>query len=321
MTVFQEALTSGSLDALRSFPKGDLHNHFYCGGNRAWLARTTGRDVAPLDHRLGSMAEMHDWVGRNIGPLFEGTSGRLTAFEAAFVQAKHDGVSRLEIGEDVWAITLFDRDAARLTNHLREIHARVAPAIEWIPQLGMSRHCSIANLTSWLAPFLELGFYRTIDLYGDELAQPIEAFKPLYRLAKAAGLRLKAHVGEWTDADAVRRAVEELELDEIQHGIAAANSASVMRFLADHQIRLNVCPTSNVMLGRVETLAAHPIRKLFDAGVTVTVNTDDVLVFGQGVSEEFLNLYRAGGFDADELETIRVAGLTDPVRKPRSGLA
>lgn len=159
-----------------------------------------------------------------------------------------------------------------------------------------------------------MGFYKTLDLSGDEHAQPVENFRPLYRMAKAAGLRVKAHVGEWGDADSVWRAVEELELDEIQHGIAAAQSKAVMRFLADNRIRLNICPTSNVMLGRVRSLGEHPIRELFDAGITVTVNTDDVLVFGCGVSEEILGLYKANVFGARELEQIRVAGLTDPTR-------
>jgi adenosine deaminase len=113
-----------------------------------------------------------------------------------------------------------------------------------------------------LAPFLELGFWRSLDVCGDELAQPTAVFKPLYRKAKDAGQRLKAHVGEWGDALSVQRAVEELELDEVQHGIAAAQSSSVMKFLADNHIRLNICPTSNVLLGRVENLAEHPIRKL-----------------------------------------------------------
>jgi adenosine deaminase len=102
-----------------------------------------------------------------------------------------------------------------------------------------------------------------------------------------------------------------LELDEVQHRIAAAESKPLMRFLADSKILLNICPTSNLMLGRVESLTKHPIRKLFDAGVKVTVNTDDVLVFGQGVSEEFLNLYRAGVFNAAELNQIRLFGLED----------
>ena len=70
-------------------------------------------------------------------------------------------------------------------------------------------------------------------------------------------------------------------------------------------------PTSNVLLGRVESLAEHPIRKLCDGGVKVTVNTNDVLVFGQSVSDEFLNLYRAGLFSAAELDEIRQNGLGD----------
>jgi adenosine deaminase len=314
MTTFQNALREGSLAALRRVPKSDLHNHAYAGGNREWVARELGHDIAPLERPLNSMSEMHTWVDRQFGSVFAGPEGRLKAFEATFVQARYDGVTRLEVGEDVWAITLFDKDAARLTSSLAEIHARVAPNIEWIPQLGMSRHCSVANLTNWLKPFLEIGLYKTLDLSGDEHSQPIENFKRLYRMAKAAGLRLKAHVGEWGDADSVWRAVEELELDEVQHGIAAAQSGQVTQFLADNRIRLNICPTSNLLLGRVPSLAAHPIRKLFDGGVIVTINTDDVLVFGRSVSEEFLSLFRAKLFSDDELERIRLAGLTDPER-------
>src|SRR5262249_37815930 len=89
-------------------------------------------------------------------------------------------------------------------------------------------------------------------------------------------------------------ALQRVPTEEVQHGIAAARSGTVMRFLADHRIRLNICPTSNVMLGRVDSLAAHPVRGLYDAGVRVTINTDDVLVFGQSASQEYLNLYRAG---------------------------
>jgi adenosine deaminase len=191
------------------------------------------------------------------------------------------------------------------------VHARVAPNIEWVPQLELAREVPVDVQARRLAPFLELGFWRTLDMSGDEFAQPTAVFKPPYRKAKDAGLRLKAHVGEWGDADSVQRAVEELDLDEVQHGIAAAQSTSVMKFLADHRIRLNICPTSNVLLGRVEGLAEHPIRKLYDAGVKVTVNTDDVLVFGQSVSDEFLNLYRVGLFSAAELDELRQNGLSD----------
>ena len=204
-----------------------------------------------------------------------------------------------------------DDSAERLTERLQLLHRTVAPEVEWIARLGLSRHCAIDALERRLAPFLELNFYRTLDLSGDEFAQPIESFRPVYRRAKASGLRLKAHVGEWGTDDDVWRAVEELELDEVQHGIAAAESSAVMRFLADNRIRLNICPTSNVMLARVEDLRSHPIRKLYDAGIRVTINTDDVLMFGRSVSEEFLAPYQAGMFSAAELEGIRLNGLRD----------
>jgi adenosine deaminase len=311
MSAFQIALENGDLDAIRRIPKSDLHNHFFLGGNRALVSEWAGADITPLDHRLGSMAEMDAWTQTRFGKLFAGAQGRLRAFEATLVQAKLDGVTRLETGETPWAMTLHNGSATALTDALRDLHARVAPGIEWLAQLGLTREVPVDVQARRLAPFLELGFWRTLDMSGDELAQPTAVFKPLYRMAKGAGLRLKAHVGEWGNADSVQRAVEELELDEVQHGIAAAQSEVVMRFLADNRVRLNICPTSNVMLGRVDSLAVHPIRKLYDAGVKVTVNTDDILMFGQSVSDEFLNLYRAGLLSAAELDEIRQNGLSD----------
>ncbi len=308
---FVEALTRRDLTAIRACPKSDLHTHGYLAANRDFVNVRTGHDIAPLTVPLASMDDMHAWVGTHVRPVFEGAAGRLLGFEAAFIQARHDGLTRLELGDDVWAITRGMGTAEELYHSIAELHRATAPDVEWIPQASMSRHCTIAALDNWLAPFLQLNLYKTIDLSGDEFAQPIENFVPLYRKAAAAGFRLKAHVGEWGTADDVWRAVELLELDEVQHGIAAAASPVVMRMLADHHIRLNICPTSNLMLGRVESIAAHPIRKLFDAGVRVTVNTDDVLVFGASVSDEFLALYDAGVFTAAELDTIRLNGLRD----------
>jgi adenosine deaminase len=305
---FQQALKAGDLQAIRKCPKADLHNHGWAGAEPAAVGAIIGGSFAPIDHRLNSMDEMHDWSGENFGNVDPKLRPQL--FEAAFSRAVRDGLVRYELGDDVWATTL-DGSAENVTNILRRAHQRGAPDVEWIPQLGMSRHCRIEDVRRWMEPFLALRFYRTLDLSGDEFAQPIENFKPLYRLAKADGLRLKAHAGEWGDADSVRRAVEELELDEVQHGIAAADSQSVMRFLAENRIRLNICPTSNLMLGRVESLASHPIRKLFDAGVRVTINTDDMAMFGQSVSDEFLNLYKSGCLNENELDQIRENGLSD----------
>lgn len=311
---FQEALEARDLAGLRGCAKADLHVHAGFGsGDREFLKAATGLDISPLDRVLTSMDDMHAWVSEQVGERFHRMPGRALGFEAAFVAARKDGVTRIEAGEDVWGITLHDGSAQAVWAMLQAAQASGAPGIEWIPALGMSRHCPVPALERWLAPFLELGTFRTLDLSGDELIQPIEVFVPLYRRAREAGLRLKAHVGEWGTADDVWRAVELLELDEVQHGIAAATSPAAMRFLARAGVRLNVCPTSNIMLGRVARMAEHPIRQLFDAGVRVTVGSDDPLMFGTSLSEEFLALFNAGVMTAEELDAVRLEALTGPL--------
>ena len=304
---FHAALASGDLAAIRACPKADLHVHAIMGGSRDFIEARTGRRIAPLEGTLHSMREMDAWVGERVGDIFAGADGRALALEATFVQASQDGVTRIEVGEDVWGITLHNHSAVGVLDMLKTAHARGGPDVEWIPQMGLSRHCPVRALEFWMAPMLELGLFQTVDLSGDELAQPIEVFAPLYRRAKSAGLKLKAHVGEWGSADDVWRAVEVLELEEVQHGIAAAESPVVMRALAEAGVRLNICPTSNLKLGRVARIEEHPIRRLYDAGLKVTVNTDDVLMFGSSLSEEFLLLFQAGLMTAAELDEIRLA--------------
>lgn len=308
-SAFQTALERGDLEGLRACPKADRHVHGIGGGSRQHLRERTGRDIAPVDRVLTSMADMDAWTRATVGDLFAGAAGRALAFEATFAQARHDGVTFIEFGEDVWGVTLQERGALGVWEMLQAAHQRGGPDVAWSPELGISRHCPAAAIDRWAAPLLELGVFTSIDLSGDEFAQPIEVFAPIYRRARAAGLKLKAHVGEWGTADDVIRAIDVLELDEVQHGIAAAASPAAMSALAASKVRLNLCPTSNVKLGRVASLAEHPIRRLYDAGVRVTVNTDDPLIFGSSLSEEFLGLHTAGVMSAAELDAVRIAAL------------
>ena len=82
-----------------------------------------------------------------------------------------------------------------------------------------------------------------------------------------------------------------------------------MRFLADNHIQLNVCPSSNVMLGYVKDYREHPIRILADNGVRVTINTDDLLIFDSSIENEYLQLYCAGTLSVGQLDEIRRVGL------------
>ena len=310
MQDFIDALKQKNLKKLRSIPKADLHNHFVLGGNRDYLYKKTGKIIEPLTRSLSSMDEMHTWNEKNIGADFNNSEMRRLLIKAAFQQAKYDGVTILEIGEDVWGLNeYFHNDINELIDAFKSAQSEIAPEIELRLQIGLSRHCPVDYLEECLSKFWGNESFYSIDLYGDELAQPIENFKGIYRRAKKEGIRLKAHVGEWGSARDVRTAVEELELDEVQHGIAAVNDKSVVRFLADNRIRLNITPTSNLMLGRVENMANHPIRELYRNGVNVTINSDDVLIFGSDVSKEYLRLYEVGCLTAEELDEIRINGL------------
>ena len=318
---FQTALKQEKLDDIRKCPKADLHNHFVLGGSRRFLKEQTGKDIQPITEPLNSMDEMHAWNAQNIGEYFNSSEGRRMLIRATFVQAKEDGVSVLEIGEDVWGLgEFFHENIDELVEAFELSHKEIAPEIELRLQIGLSRHCDVAYLEDCLSHFWGCKAFYSIDLYGDELAQPIENFKPIYRRAKAEGLRLKAHVGEWGTADDVRRAVECLELDEVQHGIAAVEDPPVIRFIVDNNIRLNITPTSNYLLGRVKDFKTHPIAELYRSGVDVTINSDDVLIFDSDVSKEYLRLYQSGCLNAEELDNIRKNGLKKGINQLRGSL-
>ena len=307
---FLQALKSGSLDEIRKFPKADLHNHFVLGGNRDYIFQKKGREIKPIAEPLKSMSEMDAWSAQNIGNHVNSPEGRRLLIEAVFAQAKYDGVTVLEIGEDVWGLgEFFHNDIEELIYAFQDANNRIAPEIELRLQIGLSRHCPIDYLEDCLKRFWGHREFYSIDLYGDELAQPIENFIPIYEKAAENGLVLKAHVGEWGTAQDVVKAVKALHLDEVQHGIAAVQDEETIGFLRENKIRLNITPSSNVLLGRVPDMACHPIARLYRKGVNVTVNSDDVLIFDSDVSKEYLRLYQSGCLTAEELDTIRLNGL------------
>ncbi|MBO4686506.1 MAG: hypothetical protein J5628_07650 [Lachnospiraceae bacterium] len=151
---FTDALVLGNLDAVRRCPKADLHNHFVLGGSRQYLLKHSGKDIQPIKEPLHSMDEMHAWNSRNLGGCFETGEGRRMLIRAAFSQAKEDGVTVLEIGEDVWGLgTFFHGDIEELIGAFETAHKEIAPEIELRLQIGLSRHCDIPFLEDCLSHF------------------------------------------------------------------------------------------------------------------------------------------------------------------------
>ena len=307
---FAEALRAGDALAVRSFPKTDLHAHGYISARIDSLERRLGHALLRPPRRMNGLAEFQEYLRLAIDPHIGTIEGAELAAAVAVSDAIDDGVTVFEMSFDIWPAPLHPHGLDGYLSFIQSLAEQYQDRIRLRPELGISRrYPSNAALMDHAAEAVASAVFISIDLYSTEDACAPEDVQPLYAQACAQGMLLKAHVGEFGSAEDVRRTVEVLDLDEVQHGVAAGDSTDVMRWLADRGVRLNVCPTSNVMLGVVAELSDHPIRRLYDHGVAVTVNTDDLTVFGQSVSDEYLNLFRAGVFTAEELDGIRVAAL------------
>jgi len=143
-----------------------------------------------------------------------------------------------------------------------------------------------------------------IDLHGTE-SFPIEPWTaPYWEAARRAGKFTKAHAGEFMGADFVKKIMDELKPQRIEHGVRAIENPAVVRELIQRGIALDMCPISNHKLMPGISLANHPIRRLFDAGVKVTISTDDPISFGNRINDEYVALHDRSGFNRRELVQI-----------------
>ncbi|WP_373430661.1 adenosine deaminase [Streptomyces sp. B3I8] len=161
----------------------------------------------------------------------------------------------------------------------------------------------------------------SFGLGGPEIGVPRPQFKPYFDRAIAAGLRSVPHAGETTGPETVWDALRELRAERIGHGTSSARDPKLLAHLAEHRIPLEVCPTSNIATRAVATLDEHPIRAFVDAGVLVTVNSDDPPMFGTDLNTEYAVAARL--LDLDERGVAALAknaveaSFLDPAGKVR----
>lgn len=168
------------------------------------------------------------------------------------------------------------------------------------------RHRSEAEaleLLESLAPWYEriMGF----GLGGAEVGHPPRKFAEFFRRCRALGFNVVAHAGEEGPAGYVREAVELLQVQRLDHGNACVDDASLVAELAQSRIPLTMCPLSNLRLNVVPSVAAHPLKRLLDAGLCVTVNSDDPSYFGGYVNDNYLVCQDALGLERADI--VRLA--------------
>jgi adenosine deaminase len=156
-----------------------------------------------------------------------------------------------------------------------------------------------------------------VSLAGNEAEFPAQPFAGLLAEARQAGFRLSVHAGEWSGAESVRFAIEDLQADRIGHGIRVLESQAAADAARLRRIPFEVCPTSNLHSGAVRTAAEHPLPHMIQAGLQVTVNTDDPGVSGISLSDEYRLVQQAMGLTAQTVTALILAAAQAAFLEPR----
>ncbi|MCF6293499.1 MAG: adenosine deaminase [Robiginitomaculum sp.] len=159
-------------------------------------------------------------------------------------------------------------------------------------------------LATWDEAQEFLSLIDGVGLDSSEVGHPPSKFKKVFALAKDAGLHLVAHAGEEGPPDYVWQALDELQVQRIDHGNRALEDQKLVEKLAESDMCLTVCPLSNLKLCVVGDITEHPIRKMLQSGLLAMINSDDPSYFGGYVNANYTAVIEALNLSREEVETL-----------------
>ncbi|WP_344631001.1 adenosine deaminase [Streptomyces glaucosporus] len=180
----------------------------------------------------------------------------------------------------------------------RAAEAELGVVLRWCFDIPGEAGLESAEETARLACELRPEGLVSFGLGGPEIGVPRPQFKPYFDRAIANGLHSVPHAGETTGPQTVWDALTSLRAERIGHGTSAPRDPKLLEYLAEHQIPLEVCPTSNLATRAVASLDEHPVTEMVKAGVLVTINSDDPPMFGTDLCTEYEIAARLLGLDA-----------------------
>jgi len=317
-----------SLDTyLRAAPKAELHVHLEGSIQPATLLMLAERNHVPLP--ATTEAGLRDWF-------------RYRDFDH-FIETYVLCTQCLRTMED-YALVVYEFGAELARQHCRYAEVTFSPSTNWVfgvpqetwfPGLTAGRARVLADfgvtinwvfniVRSWTdeTRTVPTADYTTrvaiegmadgvvaLGLGGSEVGRPPEPFAPWFDRARAAGLHSDPHAGETVGPASIWGALRALGAERIGHGVRAVEDPALVAYLAAHRIPLEISPTSNIRLGIYPGLAAHPLRRLHDAGIVVTVNSDDPPLFNTTLNDEVALLADPFGFAVEAIDAMLLNGV------------
>lgn len=286
-------------------PKADVHNHFHLGGSQKKLLERYPKATISFPEKYDGLPGMIDFIYGHLNLIMVTKEDVINFMEIAIESAIEDNVTLLEASVDVGLSRFFNNSIDAVITEVKRIQEKYKSQINFRPDIGINKDLPLDKVYAYADKCMQSGVFYGIDIYGKEANQNLIPFKELFEIAKKSNIKTKAHIGEFSDYKSIEDTITLLNPDELQHGINAVNSEKTIDLILERNIQLNICPQSNLSLGAVKNIQTHPIKKLFDKGIKVTVNTDDLILFNATVTDELYHLYKNNIFSFDELEIIR----------------
>ncbi|MFJ6538382.1 adenosine deaminase [Paenarthrobacter sp. NPDC091711] len=276
---------------LSALPKGHLHVHLDAAARPETIIELA-RDQGVAPPRLSGFTNFDEFI-KSFFALLEVTSSPAAlrrVIDESVADAKRDGVRYLELGiNPAFRAEVFGSVEAALETILdqgmlsAEKHGVSLGFNLTIDRMaGYDQSIATARLA---AHYADRGI-TTIGLANEERGFPVTDFRDAFRIARDAGLGIAPHAGELVGPESVRSSLE-VGSTRIQHGVRAVEDPRLIEKLADEAVCLDVCPTSNVVLGVYESIENHPLPQLLEAGVRCSINADDPTLFANSVTSEY----------------------------------
>jgi adenosine deaminase/aminodeoxyfutalosine deaminase len=297
-----------------SLPKAELHLHLEGSIEPATLLelrRRHGMDGASIEEveQLYNYADFNGFL-----MAFKDVTGHLRTPEdyelityRLMERLKSENILHAEVFVSVGVCLWRKQDFTAIFEGLEHGRARgekdFGVSLLWIfdavRQFGAEKAQAVVDLAAQFRERNVAGF----GIGGDELQGPAELFKDVYARAAAHGLHLTAHAGENAGPESIWGALN-LKAERIGHGLTAARDPELIEELAERQIPIEICVTSNLRTGCCADISQHPVRQYFDNGLMLTLNTDDPAMFRTSLVEEYQLVQDTFGFTDEHLREL-----------------